>query len=50
MSKKEKAVVVWLLTHAADAAIQKQGMKINAPWWQIEIAKVVVAGLIAAAI
>lgn len=50
MSRKEKAVVVWLLTHAADAALDKQGKKINAPWWQIEIAKLVIATAIASVI
>lgn len=50
MSKKEKAVVVWVLTHVADAALESQGKKINAPQWQIEIAKVVIAAAITAMI
>ncbi|MEZ0066716.1 hypothetical protein ABIA32_002728 [Streptacidiphilus sp. MAP12-20] len=50
MSKKQKAILVWAVTQAADVAIQRQGKKINAPQWQIEIAKVVIAIAIAAAI
>lgn len=50
MSKKDKQVVVYALTHAVDWLINHDGKKHSLPQWQVEVMKVVATLLITAAV
>jgi hypothetical protein len=50
MSKNGKQATVYVLTHAADWAINHNGKKHNLPWWQVELLKIGATALICAMI